>query len=98
MACKTQCEAWATLVKHKVPPQILTDRPVVCLFTAVLRLQTYILEEPLNSHDCLTRTQTNNNTMHERIHSFILDISVAPLQVHYYPEALPTTALILCQT
>jgi len=24
------------------------------------------------------------------IHSFILDISIAPLQVHYYSEALPT--------
>jgi len=29
------------------------------------------------------------------IHSFIEDISIAPLQVHYYSEALPTTALIL---
>jgi len=28
-------------------------------------------------------------------HSLILDISIAPLQVHYYSEALPTTALIL---
>jgi len=32
------------------------------------------------------------------IHSFIPDISIAPLQVHYYSEALPTTALILCQS
>src|SRR6218665_853105 len=30
-------------------------------------------------------------------HSFILDISIAPLQVHYQSEALPTTALILCR-
>src|SRR6218665_3945872 len=30
------------------------------------------------------------------IHSFILDISIAPLQVHYYSEALHTTAVILC--
>jgi len=29
------------------------------------------------------------------IHSLILDISIAPLQVHYNSEALPTTALIL---
>ena len=29
-------------------------------------------------------------------HSFIPDISIAPFQVHYYSEALPTTALILC--
>ena len=29
--------------------------------------------------------------------SFILDISIAPLQVHYYSEALPTTAFILCR-
>jgi len=28
------------------------------------------------------------------IHSFILDISIAPLQVHYYSEAILTTALI----
>src|SRR6218665_47796 len=28
--------------------------------------------------------------------SFLPDISIAPLQVHYYSEALPTTALILC--
>jgi len=31
-------------------------------------------------------------------HSFILDISIAPPQVHYYSEALLTTALILCQS
>src|SRR6218665_1352867 len=29
------------------------------------------------------------------IHSFILAISIAPLQVHYYSETLPTTARIL---
>ena len=29
------------------------------------------------------------------VHSFILDNSIAPLQVHY-AEVLPTTALILC--
>ena len=29
------------------------------------------------------------------IHSFIPDISIVPLQVHYYSEALPITALIL---
>ena len=28
--------------------------------------------------------------------SFIPDISIAPLQVHYYSEALLTTALVLC--
>src|SRR6218665_1612012 len=31
------------------------------------------------------------------IHSFIPDISIEPLKVHYYSEALPTTALILCR-
>ena len=31
-------------------------------------------------------------------HSFILDISIAPLKVHYYSEALPTTVLILCRS
>src|SRR6218665_2957802 len=29
-------------------------------------------------------------------YSFISDISIAPLQVHYYSEVLPTTALIYC--
>ena len=29
------------------------------------------------------------------IHSFITVISIAPFQVHYYSEALPTVALIL---
>jgi len=32
------------------------------------------------------------------IHLFILDISIAPPQVHYYSEALPTTALIPCRS
>ena len=32
------------------------------------------------------------------VSSFIPDISIEPLQVHYYSEALPTTALILCQS
>jgi len=32
------------------------------------------------------------------IHSFILAISIAPLQVLYYSEVLPTTARILYRT
>src|SRR6218665_860815 len=32
------------------------------------------------------------------IHSFILAISIAPLQVLYYSEALPATARILCRS
>jgi len=28
--------------------------------------------------------------IHSFMHSFIQDISIAPLQVHYYSEALPT--------
>ena len=32
----------------------------------------------------------------DMIHSFIPDISIAQLQVHYYSEALSTTALLLC--
>jgi len=32
------------------------------------------------------------------MHSFIPDISIVPLQFHYYSEALPTTALILCRS
>ena len=31
-------------------------------------------------------------------HSFIPDISIVPLQVYYYSEALLTTARILCQS
>jgi len=30
--------------------------------------------------------------------TFIPDISIAPLQVHYYSEAFATTALILCRS
>jgi len=33
--------------------------------------------------------------IHTFIQSFIPDISSAPLQVHYYSEALQTTAMIL---
>jgi len=32
------------------------------------------------------------------IHPFIPNISIAPLQVRYYSEELPTTALILCRS
>jgi len=32
------------------------------------------------------------------LHSFIPDISIAPFQVHYYSEVLPTTARILYQS
>jgi len=32
------------------------------------------------------------------MHSFIPDNYVAPLQVRYYSEALPTTALIMCRS
>ena len=35
---------------------------------------------------------------YRNIRSFIPDISIAPLQVHYYSEALPTTILILCRS
>jgi len=35
-----------------------------------------------------------NNVWRILIQSFILDISIVPLQVHYYSEAFPTTALI----
>src|SRR6218665_2055348 len=31
-------------------------------------------------------------------HAFIRDISIASFQVHYYSEALTTTALILCRS
>jgi len=31
------------------------------------------------------------------MYSFIPDISIAPPQVHYYSESLPTAALILCR-
>ena len=36
-----------------------------------------------------------SNSSHSFIHSFILVISITPLQVLYYSEALPTTARIL---
>jgi len=31
-----------------------------------------------------------------QMNSFIPDISIAPRQVHYYPEVLSTAVLILC--
>jgi len=40
----------------------------------------------------------NVNSRLYLVHSFILDVSVAPLQEHYYLEALPTTELILCRS
>jgi len=36
-----------------------------------------------------------NSAIHSFIHSFITDVSIAPLEVHYYSETRPTTALIL---
>ena len=41
---------------------------------------------------------TTKVLMANNVHSFIPDISIAPLQVHYYLEVLPTTALILCRS
>src|SRR6218665_2110573 len=42
---------------------------------------------------------SQSDTIGELSDSFILYFSLAPLQVHhYYSEALPTTALILCWT
>jgi len=38
---------------------------------------------------------TMNYVHYDFIHSFILVISIAPLHVHYYSEALPTAARIL---
>jgi len=32
------------------------------------------------------------------VHPFLLDVSIAPLQVHYYSEAFLTTARIQCQS
>ena len=48
-----------------------------------------------------TRVLTSSSSLHHQHHSryynsFIPDISIVPLQVHYYSEALPTAALILC--
>jgi len=39
-----------------------------------------------------------HNLVTEEVHSFIPDIYIASLQVHYYSKALPTTALILCRS
>src|SRR6218665_3386334 len=43
----------------------------------------------------LTKVIIGLNRPRVFIHSFILAISIAPLQVHYYSEALLTTARIL---
>src|SRR6218665_3161802 len=63
----------------------------------------------LGLHDCIGLATSNSHvslpclikhSLHERsdLHSFILAISVAPLQVLYYSEALLTTARILYQS
>src|SRR6218665_2722654 len=49
--------------------------------------------------------ETQPKTKHQQsrrvfsfVHSFVPDISIAPLQVHYCSEVLPTTARILCRS
>jgi len=53
----------------------------------------------LEIHRINTVQYVNYGSMH-LIFIFLLisDISIVPLQVHYYSEALPTTALILCRS
>jgi len=41
---------------------------------------------------------TPSHAAGQLFHSFIPDVSIVILRVHYYSEALPTTALILCQS
>src|SRR6218665_2983413 len=45
-------------------------------------------------HYCIRYKPTNISISYPFIHSFIPDISIVPLQVHYYSQALPTTASI----
>jgi len=47
---------------------------------------------------CQSHLQMVNWRIQFNIHPFVPDISIAPLQVHYYTEVLPTTALILCKS
>jgi len=50
------------------------------------------------THDLTTQTAKQDSAHHSFIHSLIPDVSIAPLQVHYYSEALLTTASILCRS
>jgi len=73
-----------------------------CLYT--YKSQGKITKEIFNkflSQRIRHYVQTHELGIHQKriknlaIHSFIPDISIAPLQFHYYSEALKTTALIL---
>ena len=55
--------------------------------TAVLLPSTFAL---LKVNELASNWQTDRDRYNQS-HSFIQDISIAPLQVHYYSEALPTT-------
>ena len=46
----------------------------------------------------LTKLKNFWNQTSKFIYSFIKAISISPLQVHYYPEALPTQPRILCRS
>src|SRR6218665_2094126 len=62
-------------------------------------------ERPSGEPGCLRAVKSVGKHMLEgrsesrahTIHSFIPDNPIAPLQIHYDSEALPTTALILCR-
>src|SRR6218665_199871 len=55
----------------------------------------FVLHLDLNSHECQCHHSLRSTT---NGYSFIPDISIAPLHVHYYSEALPATALKLCRS
>ena len=84
-------------VSHRYTEELLDVQPQF----QQLRSRTLIqvlseLTHPRHVTNCILETVCIVTT--SCIHSFIPDISIAPLQVHYYSEALPTRALILCRS
>src|SRR6218665_187709 len=63
----------------------------------------YTMQAQASTHNhihktCLVKKCCKLFTVLSYIHTIISEISIAPLQVYYYSEALPTTALILCRS
>ena len=70
-----------TLVCRDTPVEKLCVTTISCNLTVVCQFKFNKRIDVLLLHNSWTYMHTN---------SFILDISISPLQVHYYSEALPT--------
>jgi len=67
-----------------------------CCFTLLNRFEDFFAVTGTRiviNYEILYCTPSRKPNHHSgQTHSFIPDISIAPLQVHYYSDALPTTA------